>query len=70
VNAFFSKIGEFQKPPRNPLWKSVNLATTIPGWTRFPAAEEWIENWRKGNQSSEHTDQFFREFQSSKSKQN
>src|SRR6478736_6163486 len=36
VDAFFSKISEFYKPPRNPLWKSVNLAATIPGWTRFP----------------------------------
>ena len=47
VNAFFSKISEFYKPPRNPLWKSVNLAATIPGWTRFPAAEEWLSNWRE-----------------------
>jgi len=70
VNAFFSKISEFQKPPRNPLWKSVNLATNIPGWTRFPAAQEWIDNWRKGNHSAEQTDQFFRELQSSKSKPN
>src|SRR5277367_3777697 len=46
VDAFFSKISEFYKPPRNPLWKSVNLAATIPGWTRFPAAEEWLRNWR------------------------
>jgi uncharacterized protein len=46
VNAFFSKFSEFQKPPRNPLWKTVNLAATIPGWTRFPAAEEWVKNWR------------------------
>jgi uncharacterized protein len=46
VDAFFSKISEFYKPPRNPLWKSVNLAATIPGWTRFPAAEEWLTKWR------------------------
>ena len=46
VDAFFSKISEFSKPPRNPLWKSVNLAATIPGWTRFPAAEDWLRNWR------------------------
>ncbi len=46
VDAFFSKISEFYKPPRNPLWKSVNLAANISGWTRFPAAEEWLSNWR------------------------
>jgi uncharacterized protein len=46
VSAFFSKFDELKKPPRNPLWNSVNLAATIPGWTRFPAAEEWLKNWR------------------------
>lgn len=51
VDAFFSKIDEFHKPPRSPLWKSVNLATNIPGWIRFPAAEEWLNNWRKRKQS-------------------
>src|SRR5215470_6066462 len=46
VSAFFSKFDDLKKPLRNPLWKSVNLAATIPGWTRFPAAEEWLKNWR------------------------
>ena len=46
VNAFFSKFDEFHKPPRHPLWKEVNLGASIPGWTRFPAAEEWLKNWR------------------------
>lgn len=46
VNAFFSKFDEFHKPPRHPLWKVVNLGASIPGWTRFPAAEEWLKNWR------------------------
>jgi TRAP transporter TAXI family solute receptor len=46
VNAFFSKFEEFHKPPRHPLWKVVNLGASIPGWTRFPAAEEWLKNWR------------------------
>jgi uncharacterized protein len=49
VDAFFSRFDDFHKPPRNPLWKTVNLGATIPGWTRFPAAEEWLKNW--------HTDQ-------------
>jgi TRAP transporter TAXI family solute receptor len=56
VAAFFSKITEFYKPPRNPLWKSVNLAATIPGWTRFPAAEEWLRNWRAGQPKGQAED--------------
>jgi TRAP-type uncharacterized transport system substrate-binding protein len=46
IDAFFSKIDEFHKPPRSPLWKSVNLAASIPGWRRFSAAEDWIANYR------------------------
>jgi TRAP transporter TAXI family solute receptor len=53
VNAFFSKISEFYKPPRNPIWQSVNLAATIPGWTRFAAAEEWLKNWRASQASDQ-----------------
>jgi uncharacterized protein len=60
VNAFFSKFDEFRKPPRHPLWKEVNLGATIPGWTRFPAAEEWLRNWRAGQVESEQAD--FKEF--------
>jgi uncharacterized protein len=77
VNAFFSKFDEFRKPPRHPLWKEVNLGASIPGWTRFPAAGEWLRNWRAGQVESEEpefkefmrgrtanqsTDQLFREF--------
>ena len=43
VEAFFSKFGELQKPPRHPLWKSVNYAASLTGWKRFPAAQEWLD---------------------------
>ena len=56
VDAFFSKFSEFHKPPRHPLWKSVNLAATIPGWNRFPAAEEWLRNWRGGQAKGQQAD--------------
>jgi uncharacterized protein len=62
VDAFFSKISDFYKPPRNPLWKSVNLAATIPGWTRFPAAEEWLRNWRTIQAKGQEAD--FKQFMS------
>jgi uncharacterized protein len=63
VDAFFSKFNEFHKPPRHPLWKTVNLAATIPGWNRFPAAEEWLRNWRGGQAKGQQADfkQFMRE---------
>ena len=43
VNLLFAKFAEFQKAPRHPKWKDVNLAAVLPGWKRFPAAQEWID---------------------------
>lgn len=62
VDAFFSKFSEFHKPPRHPLWNSVNLAASVPGWTRFPAAEDWLRNWRAGQAKGQEA--AFREFMS------
>ena len=42
IDAFFAKFPEFQKPARHPKWKETNLTTTLKGWRRFPAAEEWL----------------------------
>ena len=65
VNAFYSKLSEFYKPPRNPLWKSVNLAATIPGWIRFPAAEEWLTNYHAIQAKGQEAD--FKQFMSEQS---
>jgi uncharacterized protein len=43
VEAFFSKIDEFNKPPHHPKWQEVNIAATLPGWTRFEAAQNWLD---------------------------
>jgi TRAP transporter TAXI family solute receptor len=43
VENFFPKLAEFQQPPRHPKWREANLAATLPGWTRFPAADEWLK---------------------------
>lgn len=42
VDAFFSKFDDFLKPPRHPKWQEVNLTATVPGWTRFAPAKEWL----------------------------
>ena len=49
VDAFFSNIGEFQKPPHHPKWREVNLAAALPGWNRLPAAQQWLDS--KGRQN-------------------
>jgi hypothetical protein len=50
IDAFFPQLAEFQKPPRHPKWREANLAATVPGWKRFPAAEEWLSR-RRGVQA-------------------
>lgn len=47
VKLFFENIDAFHQPARHPKWKDVNLATEVRGWTRFPAAREWLEAERK-----------------------
>jgi uncharacterized protein len=42
VDVFFPKLAEFQQPPHHPKWRETNLAAVLPGWTRFPAADEWL----------------------------
>jgi TRAP-type uncharacterized transport system substrate-binding protein len=42
VDAFFSKIDEFQKPPRHPKWSEASIVAAIPGWQRFKASEDWL----------------------------
>jgi uncharacterized protein len=46
VEAFFPRIAEFQKPPRHVKWREVNLAATLPGWTRFEPAQAWLDSKR------------------------
>ncbi|MGE4257354.1 MAG: TAXI family TRAP transporter solute-binding subunit [Xanthobacteraceae bacterium] len=53
VQQFFPKIAEFQKPPRHPKWRETNLAATLPGWTRFPAAEEWLQRHKQQQQQQQ-----------------
>jgi TRAP-type uncharacterized transport system substrate-binding protein len=43
IDAFFAKFAAFRQPPQHPKWQEVNLAATVPGWTRFPAAQEWLK---------------------------
>jgi uncharacterized protein len=43
VESFFPRLAEFQKPPRHPKWSETILAVELKGWTRFPAAEEWVK---------------------------
>ena len=43
ANHFLDRFSEFQQPARHPKWREVSLSAVIPGWTRFPAAQEWLQ---------------------------
>jgi TRAP-type uncharacterized transport system substrate-binding protein len=39
----FGRIGKLQGPGFDAKWKSINLAATVPGLPRVPAAQEWLD---------------------------
>lgn len=43
VESLFSRFAEFKKPPRHPKWQEVDLTKELPGWQRFPAAQELLQ---------------------------
>jgi TRAP-type uncharacterized transport system substrate-binding protein len=46
VEGLFTKWDKFREPPRHPKWRDVNLAATVPGWTRWSVAEEMLRRVR------------------------
>jgi uncharacterized protein len=53
VQAFFNRLHDFQAPPHHPKWRDINLGASVPGWTRFAAADQWIR--KAGLESREPT---------------
>jgi hypothetical protein len=43
VNAFFASVDRLRQPPRHPAWREFNIAASVRGWQRFPAAQEWLD---------------------------
>ena len=54
IERLFTNWEKFQKPPFHPKWRDVNLAATVPGWTRYPVADEILQRFiEKRGQSKE-----------------
>lgn len=53
VDHLFSRIDKLQGPGFDPKWKSINLNATVPGLTRFPAAQAWLDAHPHGSQASQ-----------------
>ncbi len=52
INEFFSNIEKFATPGHHPKWKEINLAATVPGWTRFKPAQDWLDKWRQAEKDA------------------
>jgi TRAP-type uncharacterized transport system substrate-binding protein len=42
IDNLFGKWSRFQQPPFHPKWRDINLAATVPGWTRFSVADHML----------------------------
>lgn len=50
IEYLFSRWDTLQHPPYHPKWRDVNLAATVPGWTRFSAAEQLLQQMQAQQQ--------------------
>jgi TRAP-type uncharacterized transport system substrate-binding protein len=43
VDALFTNFQGLLAPGHHPKWREVNIAAEFPGWTRHPAAQQWLQ---------------------------
>lgn len=43
VDAFFTRFQLLLDPGHHPKWHEVNIMAELPGWRRFPPAEQWLQ---------------------------
>jgi TRAP-type uncharacterized transport system substrate-binding protein len=63
VERMFANWSKFQKPPFHPKWRDINLAATVPGWTRLDVAERELQKLDTPANSAQNGE-LNREFQS------
>jgi TRAP-type uncharacterized transport system substrate-binding protein len=58
TESLFTKWDAFLQPPRHPKWRDVNLAATVPGWTRWPVADEMLKRIRPKDEAQVASSEF------------
>jgi branched-chain amino acid transport system substrate-binding protein len=43
VESLFTHIAQLQRPPYHPKWQELAPLAPVAGWTRFKAAQEWVD---------------------------
>jgi TRAP-type uncharacterized transport system substrate-binding protein len=68
IQYLFSRWDTFQHPPYHPKWRDVNLAATVPGWTRFSVAEQLLQQMQVEQQQKQQQRAAFETFLSNQPK--
>jgi TRAP-type uncharacterized transport system substrate-binding protein len=66
VQYLFDRWDTFQHPPYHPKWHDINLAATVPGWTRFSVAEEMLQKMKTQQQQQQQQAADFQTFLSTR----
>ncbi len=56
VQYLFDRWDTFQHPPYHPKWRDVNLAATVPGWTRWAPADDMLQQFEAKQQQQQKAD--------------
>jgi TRAP-type uncharacterized transport system substrate-binding protein len=57
IEYLFNRWDTLQHPPYHPKWRDVNLAATVPGWTRFSVADDLLKNMQSQQQQQQQQQQ-------------
>jgi TRAP-type uncharacterized transport system substrate-binding protein len=68
IQYLFSRWDTLQHPPYHPKWRDVNLAATVPGWTRFAVAEQLLQQMQVEQQQKQQQRASFETFLSNQPK--
>ena len=52
IEYLFNRWDTFQHPPYHAKWREINLAATVPGWTRYCVADEMLQHMAAQQQLS------------------
>jgi NMT1-like family len=53
IQYLFNRWDKLTQPPFHPRWRDVNLAATVPGWTRFGVAEDMLQRFAQRDSSDQ-----------------
>jgi hypothetical protein len=70
VTTLFTQLGSLQQPGYDPNWQHVDPTETMPGWRRFPPAQDWLNRNAAvaGNQNNKAMEAEFESFLDSRAR--